>query len=218
VLVWSAECPKGDGTTAKLCEPALELRLRGIVGKTAHVKDLATLRKEGTDIGPGVHGLGEHIGVLKLGLRLADEATEHSCKGNGLFHSPPWRGGGESLQVEGQVVLDGGRRLYGLDLEGSADVGQGAGTKRQRLWVVGLPALVLGAQIECARVLEVGGQDNGLVAGLAGQLDTQVPRVEGDKGELVVVGNNVFLGEAVEAVDGVAERAGIADLVPGEGG
>ena len=84
--------------------------------------------------------------------------------------------------------------------------------------MVGLPALVLGAQIECARVLEVGGQHNGLVAGLTGQLDAQVPRVEGDKGKFVVVGDNVFLGEAVEAVDGVAEGAGVADLIPGEGG
>jgi hypothetical protein len=84
--------------------------------------------------------------------------------------------------------------------------------------VVGLPSLVLGAQVKGARVLQVGGEDDGLVASLTGQLNTQVPRVERDESKLDVVLDKVFLGKLVEAVDGVAERACIADVLPGEGG
>ena len=43
VLVGSAKGPESDGTSAKLGEPALQLGLRRVVGKTAHVEDLAAL-------------------------------------------------------------------------------------------------------------------------------------------------------------------------------
>lgn len=80
-----------------------------------------------------------------------------------------------------------------------------------------LPSLVLGAKVEGARVLQVGGKDDGLIASLTGQLDTEVPRVKSDKGKLVVVLDEVLLGELVEAVDGIAEGACIADVLPGKG-
>lgn len=81
-----------------------------------------------------------------------------------------------------------------------------------------LPTLVFGAQVERARVLQVRGKDDRLVAGLTRELDTQVPRVERDEGELEVVGLEVFLGELVEAGDGVAEGASVPDVFPRERG
>ena len=45
-----------------------------------------------------------------------------------------------------------------------------------------------------------------------------VPRVEGDKRELVVLWQYVLLCESVKAIDSIAERARVADLVPSQGG
>ena len=67
-------------------------------------------------------------------------------------------------------------------------------------------------------MLEVWRQDDGLIAGLTRQLDTQVPRVKSDEGEFVIFREDVLLSEGIEAVDGVPEGASIADLVPGQGG
>lgn len=44
VLLGSAKGPESNGATAKLCEPALELGLGGVVGETRHVQNLASLR------------------------------------------------------------------------------------------------------------------------------------------------------------------------------
>jgi len=120
--------------------------------------------------------------------------------------------------VEGEIVFDGGRRLHRLDLEGGTDVSQGARAKGQRLRVMCLPTLVFGAKVEGAGMLEIGWQHNRFVTGFAGQLNTQIPRVKGDKGKFKVFGKKMLLCEAVQAVDGVAEGAGVADLVPGQGG
>lgn len=175
VLVGGAEGPEGDGSTTELSEPTLELGLSGVMRKAAHVKDLATLRQESTHICAGVHGAGEDIGVLVGGLRLADQTAKDSCKSDSLLHGTTRRGGSQSLQVERQVVLDGSRGLDRLNLKGSTDVGQGAGAEGQRLGVVSLPSLILGAQVEGARMLQVGGEDDGLIASLTGQLDTEIP-------------------------------------------
>ena len=217
VLVRGTEGPESDGSTTELGEPALELRLGSDMGETAHMEDLAALRQESTHVGAGVHGTGENIRMLVRGLRLADQTAENSRKSDSLLHGTTGRGGSQSLQVEGQVVLDGSRRLDGLNLEGGTDVGQGAGAEGQRLGVVCLPSLVLCAQIESARVLQVGREDNGLVASLARQLNAEVPGVESDKGKLGVVLDEVLLSELVEAVDGIAERACIANVLPCEG-
>lgn len=216
VLVRGAEGPESDGSTTELREPALQLGLGGVVGKTAHVEDLAALRQESTHVCAGIHGASENIGVFMGRLRLANQTAKNSCESDGLLHGTTRRGGSQGLQVEGQVVLDGSRRLDGLDLEGGTDVGQGAGAEGQRFGVVSLPSLVLGTQVEGARVLQVRGKDDGLVASLTGQLDAEIPRVQSYKGKLVVVLGEVLLGELVQAVDGIAERACVADVLPGK--
>jgi hypothetical protein len=53
-------------------------------------------------------------------------------------------------------------------------------------------------------VLEVGGQDDGLVSGLAGELDTKVPGVERDKGKFAV-GWNLIPHKLVDSGDSVPE-------------
>lgn len=60
------------------------------------------------------------------GLTLANQPTKNSGKRDGLFHGAPWRGRREGLQVKGQVVFDGRRRLHRLHLECGADICQGA--------------------------------------------------------------------------------------------
>lgn len=218
VLVRGTKGPKGDGTSTELSEPAFQLRLRGVVGKAAHVQDFASLRQEGTHVGAGIHWLGEHVGVILGGCRLADQTSENAGQSDGLFHSTPRRGGSKSLQVEGQVVFDGCRRLDGLDLESSTDVRQGTGAKGKRLWVVGLPTLVFRPQIEGARVLQVRGKHDCLVAGLTGKLHTQIPGIESHKGKVQVFRDQVLLGKGIEAIDGITEGAGISHLVPCESG
>jgi hypothetical protein len=118
--------------------------------------------------------------------------------------------------VKGKVVLDGRRRLHGLHLQGRTDVLQGARAERQGFWVVSLPVLVLGAEVEGTRVLEVRWEDNGLVAGFAGKLDAQVPRIERHERKLVVLWEYVLLAKVGKPLDGVTEGARVAHLVPGE--
>lgn len=129
MLVGGAEGPESDGSTTELSEPTLELGLGGVMRKSTHVKDLATLRQESTHVCAGIHGAGQDIGVLVGRLRLADQTAKDSCKGDGLLHGTTRRGGSQSLQVERQVVLDGSRGLDGLNLKGSTDVGQGTGAE-----------------------------------------------------------------------------------------
>lgn len=101
VLVGSTERPEGNWAATELGEPALELRLRGVVGQAAHVENFATLREEGSDVGSGIHWLSEHVGVILWWLRFTNKTSKYSCKRDGLFHSTPWRSWGQRLQVKG---------------------------------------------------------------------------------------------------------------------
>lgn len=214
VLVRSTESPEGNGTTTELGKPALQFRLRRIMGQTAQVQHLAAFRQESTDIRPGIHGASHDLGVFMRRLGLADQSSEHSSQSDGLLHGPSRRSGGQSLQMEGEVVLDGGGGLDGFDFEGGADVGERAGAERQRLGVVSLPSLIFGAQIEGARVLEVRGEDDRLVSGLTRQLHPKIPRIQRHEGKLQVLADEVFLGEGVKAGDGIAESTCRADVLP----
>ena len=66
-------------------------------------------------------------------------------------------------------------------------------------------------------MLEVGGQDDGLVSGLSGKLDTQVPSVEGDKGKFQS-GRNLVPHKLVDAGNGVSEVAGSPNRLVGDCG
>ena len=66
-------------------------------------------------------------------------------------------------------------------------------------------------------MLEVGRQDDGLVTSFAGELDTQVPGVESDEGEIEVLRREVFRRKGVETIDGIAEGPSIANVFPGQG-
>lgn len=77
-----------------------------------------------------------------------------------------------------------------------------------------LPALVLGPEVKGTRVLQVRGKHDGLVAGLAGKLDAEVPGIEGDEDEIEVLGRQVLRGKRVKSGDGVSEGAGISDMLP----
>ena len=90
--------------------------------------------------------------------------------------------------------------------------------------MVRLEGLVFAAKAEQDRVLQVGREDYILVTGLARHLDTQVPRGQGDEGEvwrirrLSVLVDEVLFGVGVEGHDGVTEGTSIADMLPSEGG
>ena len=97
VLLGGSQGPEGDRATAKLREPALELRLSSVVGQAGHVKDLASFRQESPNVGTSIHGPGEDIGMLLGWLRLADEAAKDPSQGDGLLHGPTWGSGRQSL-------------------------------------------------------------------------------------------------------------------------
>lgn len=182
------------------------------------MEDLAALRQEGTNVGAGIHRPGEDLGVLVRGLGFADEPAEDAGQGDGLVHGASGGGGGQGLQVEGKVVLDGSGGLDGFDFEGSADVGEGTRAKGQGLGVVSLPSLILGAKVKRPGVLKIRRQHHRLVASLTGQLHPKVPRIQCHKGEFQVLADEMFLGEGVKAVDGVAESTCRADVLPCQSG
>lgn len=111
-------------------------------------------------------------------------------------------------------MLDRSARLNSLNLQGCTDIGQRGGTEGQRFRVVLLPSLVLGAEVEGTRVLEVGGKHHGLVSGFSGKLDAQIPGVEGHKDEVKVLGVEMLGGEGIEAIDSVPESASISNVLP----
>lgn len=217
VLLGRTKRPKGDRPAAELGEPTFELGLCGVVRKARHMQNLAALGEEGADISASIHGSGENVGVLVWRLGLADEAAEHSGKSDSLLHRTARRCRSEGLQVEGKVVLDGGAGLHGFNLERGANIGQGGRSERKGFGVVLLPALILGAEVEGPRVLEVRRKDYRLVAGFPWELDTQVPGLEGDEDEVEVLRGEVLGGEGIEAVDGITEGAGISYMFPGQG-
>ena len=80
-----------------------------------------------------------------------------------------------------------------------------------------LPSLVLGPQVEGTGVLKVRGQDDRLVPGLSGKLDTQVPGIEGDEDEVVVGRCQMLGGERIETVDRVPKGSSVPYVLPGQG-
>lgn len=109
--------------------------------------------------------------------------------------------------MEWKIVLNRRRGLDRIDFESGTDVGKGARTEGKRFGVMSLPSLVLSAKVECPRVLEVRGKDNRFVSGLSGQLNTEIPGVQGHKGKFQVLIQEVLLSEGVEAADCIAEAA-----------
>ena len=72
VLFRSTEGPEGDGASTKLSEPALQLRLRGVMRQTRHVQNLTPLRQECANIGTSIHRPSQNIWVILWRLRLAN--------------------------------------------------------------------------------------------------------------------------------------------------
>lgn len=79
-----------------------------------------------------------------------------------------------------------------------------------------LPALVFGPQIEGSGVLQIWWEHNCFIASFSGKLDSEIPGVEGDEGEIEVLRGQIFGRECIEAVDCIAEGARIANVFPGE--
>lgn len=214
VLLGSPKSPESNGTATKLGEPALKLGLSSIMGQTRHVQNLAPLRKERSDICPGIHWPSQDIRVILRGLRLADQTTQNAGQGDGLLHGATGRGGSQSLQMERQVVLDGRTRLHRLHLESRADVGEHRGPKGQRLGMVLLPSLIFSSQVEGAGVLQIGRQHDGLVAGFARELNSEVPGVKGDEDEVEVFRSQILGSKRVEAGDGIPKGTSVSDMFP----
>jgi hypothetical protein len=112
------------------------------------MENLAALCQEGTNIRSGIHGSSQDLRVLVRRLRLPNQAAENASQSDGLLHGPAGRGGGQCLKVEGEVMLDRSRGLDRFNFKRSADVGKRAGAERERLGVMGLPSLVLGAEVK----------------------------------------------------------------------
>ena len=82
-----------------------------------------------------------------------DQATEDAGQRDGLLHRPTWRGRGEGLKVEGEVMLDRSTRLDRLDLQSSTDVRKRRRSEWERFGMMLLPSLVFGSEIKGTRVL-----------------------------------------------------------------
>jgi hypothetical protein len=151
-------------------------------------------------------------------LRLPNEAAQNPSQGDGFFHRTARASRGQSLQMKREVVLDRCTRLNSFNLESSADIGQGRRTEREGLGMVLLPSLIFSSQVESARVLKIGREDNGLVSSFSRELHTQVPGVEGHKDKVEVLRGKVFGSKSVEAVDSIPKCPRIPNVLPSEGG
>ena len=80
-----------------------------------------------------------------------------------------------------------------------------------------LPSLVFGPQVEGTGVLKVRGQDDRLVPGLSGKLNTQVPGIEGDEDKVVVGRCQMLGGERIETVDRVPKSSSVPYVLPSQG-
>ena len=67
-------------------------------------------------------------------------------------------------------------------------------------------------------MLQVRWEHYGFVPSFSGKLHPKVPRVEGDECEFEIVGQQVLLGESVEAINRIAESAGGTHVFPRQGG
>jgi hypothetical protein len=148
-------------------------------------------------------------------LRLSDKTSQNSGKCDCFFEGAARILRSKSLKVEGKIVLDWCRRLNGFNFKSCTNICKSTGAKRQRLWMMRLPVLVFGAEVEGARVLEVRWQNNRLVTRLTWQLDPQIPCIQGHKRKFQVVGQEMLLCELVKPIDGFAEGTGMLDMFPG---
>lgn len=217
VLIGSAQSPERDGSASILGEPTLELGLSGVMWQTIHMQYFAAFGEEGSDIGSGVHRPTQDLRMFVLGLRLSDQTTQNTGECDGLLHGSTRRSWCEGLQVKGQIVLDRCRGLHRFHLKSGTNVGQRARPERQRFGMMLLPFGVFCAQVVCSGVLQIGRQDHSLVAGLSRQLNTEIPRVERDKGEFQVFRDQVFVGEIVKPGNCISEGTCIANVFPREG-
>lgn len=178
------------------------------------MQHLAPLGKESPDVRAGIHRPGEHIRVLIRRLGLPDQAAEDTCEGDGFVHSPAGRSWGERLEMEWQVVLDGSTRLHRLDLESRTDISQRRRAKGEAFGVVLLPSLVFGSQIKRPRVLEIWREHNGFVASFSGELNPEVPSIQGYEDEVEVLRVKVLGGKGIETVNCVPECPSIPNVFP----
>lgn len=65
-------------------------------------------------------------------------------------------------------------------------------------------------------MLQVWRQDDRLIPGFSRQLNAQVPRIEGDKGEFKVLCGQVFVDECVKPGNCISEGTCIANVFPRE--
>ena len=65
-------------------------------------------------------------------------------------------------------------------------------------------------------MLQIWRQDHSFITSFAGKLNSEVPGIEGDKGKVEVLRDEVFRGKRIKAVDCIAESSCIADVLPGE--
>lgn len=120
--------------------------------------------------------------------------------------------------MKGQIMLDRSGGLHWFHLERCTDVGQRTGTERQRFGMMLLPFGIFCTQVVRSRVLQVRRQHHGLVSSFSGKLDTEIPRIERDKGEFEVFRDQMFVGECVKSGNCITESTGIANVFPREGG
>lgn len=80
-----------------------------------------------------------------------------------------------------------------------------------------LPALVLRPEIISARMLKVGGKDDGLVAGFPRELNSKIPGIQGDKRELEVVCEQMLVRKRIEAIDSITKGSSRTNMFPCQG-
>jgi ABC-type lipoprotein release transport system permease subunit len=79
-----------------------------------------------------------------------------------------------------------------------------------------LPSLVFRSKVEGAGVLQIGGENDGLVAGLSRKLNTKVPSIKGNKNKVEILGSQVLVGKRIESRDGVSKGTRVSNMFPSE--
>jgi len=120
-----AQGPEGNGTSAVLCEPALQLALGRVVGESAEVQHFGALSQESTYVAACVERASQNVRVslwVRLrGARLLHQRAQAASKGHSLLERAAGRRRSQGLKVEGQAACDFAGRANLLDFETSAD-------------------------------------------------------------------------------------------------
>jgi hypothetical protein len=80
--------------------------------------------------------------------------------------------------------------------------------------VVLLPALIFGAEVKGARMLQIRGQNDCFIPSFSGKLHSEIPRIKSNEDEVEVLGDQVFVGKRIKSIDRISKGSRVSYVFP----